>query len=67
MQSRTEPAISLVPTGNLTGSVQVFSLITHRKVIRDQFKIMPMTQLVIDHMNKLAENGSFQLFPNLRV
>jgi len=54
LQARTQPAIALVGTGNLTGSVHVFLLETKRIVVRDQFKVMPMTQLVITKMNQLS-------------
>jgi hypothetical protein len=55
LKSRTHAAIALLPTGNATGSVTFMSLLTGRTIVRDQFKILPVPNFVIDHMNKLAD------------
>ena len=55
LQPRTSSCISLFPTGNAAGSVKVLSLSTGKVVTRDHFKILPMPQFVIDHMNNMAK------------
>jgi hypothetical protein len=55
LQSRTNGAIALLPTGNLQGSVKFYSLATGGVITRDHFKIIPMPDEVIAHMNTLAE------------
>lgn len=55
MRPRTEAAITLMPTGNRTGSVQCLSLNTGRVIRRDQFTKLPMPDNVIAHLNKLAD------------
>lgn len=47
MESRTEQAICLGPTGNLQGSYKFFSLTTGKKIIRRKFTEMPITGIVI--------------------
>ena len=58
MASRTSAAISLGPTGNASGSVKFLSLVTNRIVVRDQFKILPISDLIIESMNKLEATSS---------
>ena len=55
MRPRTQAAIALLPVGNLTGSVYFLSLATGRVIRRDQFKVLPMPDNVIAHLNKMAE------------
>ena len=52
--ARTQPCVVMLPTGNLTGSVTMLSLTTGRLVRRDQFRILPTSQYVVDRMNELA-------------
>ena len=54
MDSRTEDCIVMLPTGNRTGSFKMLSIATGKIVARDQFKILPTPQSVIQAMNALA-------------
>jgi hypothetical protein len=54
MVPRTDGAISLLPTGNLQGSVRFYSLSTKKIIVRDHWTAIPMPQVVIDHLNNLA-------------
>ena len=54
MASRTEDCIVMLPTGNRTGSVKMLSLTTGHIVTRDQFKILPMPQSIIQALNAMA-------------
>ena len=47
MQSRIQGCIALLPMGNLTGSVKMWCMATNHTVIKDQFKILTMSDLVI--------------------
>ena len=55
IRSRTHPAISLIPTGNRSGSVKFLSLVSGKVITRDQFVILPMPDNVIAHLNALAK------------
>ena len=55
MQSRTTPCLTLYPTGNTTGSVKMWSLASKRVITRDQFKILPMPDSIINEMKNFAE------------
>ncbi len=55
MRPRTQSCISLLPTGNLSGSAKVLSLLTGKPIVRDQFTILPCTDTVISRMNELAD------------
>ena len=59
LQSRTQGCIALLPMGNLTGSVKMWCLATNHTVIKDQFKILPMSDLVIQHINRLASSEGY--------
>jgi hypothetical protein len=59
MRSRTQECIALLPTGNLTGSVKMWSLATNATVTRDQFKILPMPDFVVAHITSLAESEGY--------
>jgi hypothetical protein len=54
MPSRTQATISLDSVDNTTGSV-ILSLLSGKNISRDQFKILPMPDLIIDHMNNMAD------------
>jgi hypothetical protein len=54
MESRTEDCIVMLPTHNRTGSFKMMSLSSGRIVSRDQFKILPMPQSVIQTLNSWA-------------
>ena len=72
MTSRTDDCIAMLPTGNRTGSVKMFSIATGKIVSRDNFKILPMPESVVNHMNKLAANegrrpsGKLDVFSELQ-
>ena len=53
MRPRTEAAISVFPTGNVSGSVRFFTLASHSFVTRGHFTVLPMTNLVIKELNTL--------------
>jgi hypothetical protein len=55
MSPRTEGCITGQPSGNLLGSVRMWTLKTQRLVTRDQFTVLPMPDLVIDFINAIAE------------
>jgi hypothetical protein len=55
---RMEGAIAMAPTGNLQGSVIFYLLSTKKFVARDSFKILPMPNEIIDHLNNLAGTDS---------
>lgn len=59
MRGRTQGCIVGVSTGNRTGSVTMMSLSTGELVTRDTFKILPMPDIVIAHLNKLATRDGF--------
>jgi len=56
MSPRTEGAISLLPVGNLQGSVKFFSLATGKIIVRDKWTVLPMPQSVIEHLNLMCGN-----------
>jgi hypothetical protein len=59
MNSRTQGCIALLPTGNLTGSVKMWCLATDHTITRDQFQILPMPYLVIQHRTSLAASEGY--------
>ena len=54
MQSRTEGCITLLPIGNLQGSVRMLSLATMKVVTRDNFTVLPIPDLILSHLEKAA-------------
>ena len=54
LKGRAEDCVVMLPLGNRTGSVRMLSLSTGRLVNRDQFRILPMPELVIKRLNELA-------------
>lgn len=54
MSGRTEDCISVLPTGNRSGSVKMMSIDTGRIVTRDQFRVLPMPPHVVSRLNELA-------------
>ena len=54
MAARTAGCITLLPAGNLTGSVYVCMLGFKEVVKKDQFRILPTPDTVITHLDKLA-------------
>jgi hypothetical protein len=53
--SRTEPCIALMPDGNVQGTWWFMQLRNFEPVRRDRYTKLPMTQAVIDVMNKWAD------------
>ena len=51
---RTDGCITLLPTGNATGSVRMYCLATNKVITRDQFTVVPMPQHVIALLNGRA-------------
>ena len=65
MRSRTQGCIALLPAGNLTGSVRMLCLATNRTITRDQFKVLPMPDLVIQHITAIAASEGYTRDTNL--
>ena len=59
MTARTQGCIAGLPTGNLTGSVKMLCLSTNSVVTRDQFRVLPMPDLVVRHLNSIAESEGY--------
>ena len=62
MAARTRGAKSLGPSGNLQGGQNFYTLNTGTVVCRRSWTVVPMTETVIERVNKLAEDQ-----PNLLV
>ena len=54
MSPRTMGCITLLPTGNTTGSVKMWCLATQTVIVRDQFRILPMPDLVCTYISQIA-------------
>jgi Reverse transcriptase (RNA-dependent DNA polymerase) len=54
MESRVTDGYVVLPTGNRTGSVKVYNIATQRIITRDQFKVCPMPESVIQCLNNQA-------------
>ena len=54
MEERTDGCISLLPTGNLAGSVKFLRLRSNALVVRDKWQILPIPSEVITHLNSIA-------------
>ena len=55
MAGRTNGMIPLLSSGNVQGSVHCFSLETKRVVVRDSWTVLPMPDIVISMLNRLAD------------
>ena len=55
MQSRTDGDIALLSTGNVEGTIYAYNLATNRVVKRDRWQVLPIPDIVIQIMNKLAD------------
>ena len=55
MIDRTQPGVLLYPMHNSSGSWKILNLRTKRRVISSNFKVLPMTQEVIDQISALDE------------
>lgn len=54
LEAKTVGAIAVLPMGNPTGSVKFISLLTAKVITRNQFKILPMPNNVVNFMNEWA-------------
>ena len=59
MAPRMQGCKVLLPTSNSTGSVKMWCLATNDTVIRDQFTILPIPDLVITHIDSIATNEGY--------
>ena len=59
MKSRTEGCIALLSTGSTTGSVRLLHLASNRIITRDQFKVIPMPDLVVQYLTAKAIHEGF--------
>jgi hypothetical protein len=61
MGGRSLSAVSLHPTNNLHGSINVLLLGSNKIVTRDNYTIMNNTTPFIDHMNDMCDNNVFRI------
>ena len=54
LAARTRGAISLGPSGNLSGGQRFLTLDTGKLVVQNRWKELPMTSDVIDHVNLIG-------------
>ena len=55
LTTRADGGIALYDSGNIEGSWYVFNLNTQCLIKRNKFDIIPMPQLVIDHINRMCD------------
>ena len=55
MHPRTEGDIAVLSTGNVEGSIWCYNLATDRVVQRDRWTVLPIPDVVIQHMNRLSD------------
>ncbi len=60
MEPRTKWGICLGPTGNMQGSYKFMSLSTGKKIVRCKFTEMPITESVMNQMDKWAKKDHTQ-------
>ena len=60
MEPRTKWGICLGPTGNMQGSYKFMSLSTGNKIVRRKFTEMPITESVMNQLNKWAKKDRTQ-------
>jgi len=54
MHERTEGAISLVPTDSISGSVRFMCLRTLKPIVRTQWTVLPIPEVLVSFINKLV-------------
>jgi hypothetical protein len=54
LQERTESCIALLPTGNQNGSVKFFSIKSERIITHERWRVMKISDEVIQRMNLIA-------------
>ena len=57
---RTEGAIALMPKDNLSGTMYLYKLRTNKVISRNQYKPLPMPDVLVTHMNIMAENDGWE-------
>ena len=67
MKSRSEAAIALYDTGNVEGTWVVYNLRTKTTAKRNTLTTVPIPDIVIAHMNKLAERRAVNRDPQFGV
>jgi hypothetical protein len=60
MKPRTKWGICLGPTGNMQGSYKFMSFSTKKKIVRRKFTEMPMTESVMNQIDKWAKKDRTQ-------
>lgn len=63
MSERTHPGLMLYPLHNASGAWRIFDLRTRRKLVRSNFKILPITQAILDLVNGMDGEDIEQLAP----
>lgn len=51
----TADAVCLGPTGNAQGGYKIFNLSTRKKIVRNQFRVLPMPHAIIEQVNEIGE------------
>jgi len=59
LKTRTDGCITLLPTGNATGTVQMLSLSTNSIVRGDHYQRLPMPNQVVVHLNSIATRQGY--------
>ena len=59
LKTCTDGCITLLPTGNATGTVQMLSLSTNSIVRRDHYQRLPMPNQVVVHLNSIATRQGY--------
>ena len=54
MEARVTDGYVVLPTGNRAGSVKIYIILTQKIITRDQFKILPMPESVVQFLNNQA-------------
>ena len=54
MNTRTDGGIALYDTGNVEGTWYIFNLATNELIRRNHFNVLPVPQIVVDHLNSMA-------------
>ena len=57
---RTEGAIALMPKDNLSGTMYLYKLSSNRVISRNQYKPLPLPDVLVTHMNLMAENDGWK-------
>ena len=55
VNERTEGAISRLPTGSISGSVRFMCLRTLKPIVRTQWTVLPIPEVLVSFINKLVK------------